>query len=242
MISKSFAQYRSNNFNHETKPTYFFDEENIEITKSIFTKKIEHKLFYYVRIESDTTVFYKSQWSYFFGKLNSSNKSQLFKLLNSRSNVDTTKTIVIHYLDTLKLKTDYPKENKIVYNKDSTSHKHLFSYKSFLDGYERCYEKYESRKTYANIYHFYYINKGHPESIKHFEWKKDNYGTLKSLFLKNLKIPGIIIINTKGEYFINFLYDPDPEPRLHKKLMMSNKNWIRPFKKFIKSVEKFNDY
>lgn len=81
---------------------------------------------YYVLIyknEKNKIVTLKARPSYFFGTIEKVKKQQLFKLLAQRNNVDTTKTIVIHYQDTLKRIDEFPKTNKIVPTKNG--HKHL---------------------------------------------------------------------------------------------------------------------
>lgn len=234
------AQKTYDPFRHETKKVSFYDIDNTPISKKEFRRKALSEVYFYLEFEIDNHILYKLQWRYFYAKLNKTDKRQLFQLLSSKNDVDTTKTIVIHYTDTLKNKSEYPKESLTIFNKDSSKHKHLVSYEAFLDGYKKCYDKFDSRKAYANIYHFYNVNNGHPNQLGKYVWKKDNHNVLKALFIKNLKNPGIIIINTKGEYFVHYRYDFTPEPRLHDKLMRDEKNWKRPFKRFLKTVNKLN--
>jgi hypothetical protein len=186
------------------KDTVYVDEDNNIIDPLFFNNKL-NSIYYYANVyESDEKFYLKLQWTHYYGQLNHQQRRQLFKNLNSEHQVDTTKIIVIHYLDTLKNPKSYPKKNKIV-KLDERSHIHLINYKTFLKQNKSCLKSFKKNKL-ANVYHFYDFNDNHPNIIDNLIWYSDYQKRIKLFFGKNVLSPRTIIINTDGKYFIHYYY------------------------------------
>lgn len=206
--------------------TIYVDENDRYVSKAIFFKKAKSKIYKGVEFSTDTVVLRKLRFNYYFGKLNEITKSQLFKFFKHRYSIDTTKTLVIHYLDTLKAMHEFPKKTEIIYkdgegniikmpsNSGSTvfindivkvkSHKHIYNHNSFIDRYEKCIKNHKKYRETALILHFYNINNGHPETYKNVKWLKDKGGLIKKIFSDSYMNFKSIILHPNGEYYLGF--------------------------------------
>ena len=213
------------------RDTIYVDENDKPISKEIFNNKLNSPIYSGLRFDADTLILQKIEFKYNFGNITPSVKNQLFKLLNKRHQIDTTKTLVIHYQDTLRAKSDFPKENKTVYY-DSlnneiekitkktqvpggvkidfsnfykvSKHVHIQNYSGFLRGQKTCVRSYKKYDKTASVLHFYNINNGHPNVLKKLRWYQDYGGLLKKLFFQDKKKFYTVIIKPSGEFFIEY--------------------------------------
>ncbi len=195
-----FSIYSNAQDNFIEKDTIYSDENDQIIDKRVFNFKHKSSLFYGIRFENDTVVLNKLRFTYLFGEIKKTKKNQIFKLFSQRSAVDTTKLIVIHYTDTFKSIAEFPKNNMIIYNKDSTSHKHISNHKQFIKNHKYCIKNFKKNKK-ANVYHFYGLNNGHPENYKEYTWQKDHYKLIANIFSDSYKRFHTIIIRPDGNFF-----------------------------------------
>ncbi|ULC60526.1 hypothetical protein MBM09_05925 [Flaviramulus sp. BrNp1-15] len=173
------------------KDTIYVDENDDYISKQVFYKKMNSPIYHGLRFDTDTLVLQTIRFKYYFGNLSSPIKSQLFKLLNKRHQIDTSKTLIIHYLDTLRAKSEYSKKNTVVfydslnrvikplikssqisdgvkfdftnYNKVA-KHKHIQNYRRFLKLNKKCTKRY------------YKYNNKHNEKVSVFHFYNVNNG------------------------------------------------------------------
>lgn len=219
------------------KDTIYSDENNQIIDKRVFNFKSNSSLYYGIRFEYDTIVLKRLRFSYLFGKLEESNKNQLFKLLAKRNAVDTTKLIVIHYSDTLKSLKEFPEKPKIVLNSDSTSHRHVASYKQFIRTHKTCVNGFKHNKK-ANIYHFYGFNNGHPEKYKKYTWQKDHFKLIAKMFTDNYKRFHTVIMHPNGNFF-GFNYRKKNNNIIYNDIV-KDKNWDKHLAHFKQKLESLN--
>ena len=214
---------------HAQKDTIYADENDFPISKEIFNKKLSAPIYYGLRFDTDTLVLQKIKLRYDFGEITPNTKHQLFKLLNKRHQIDTTKTLVIHYQDTLKAMSEFPKQSKVVYYdsldneiktlnkvtrnpygmkidlsnyKKVVKHKHIQSYKSFLYWNKKCNKSYKKYDKTAAILHFYNFNTGHPNVVNNLTWYQDYGSLLKKLFFQDKKKFYTVIIKPSGAFYL----------------------------------------
>lgn len=233
-----FAQEHNKLFLKHSKDTVYADENDKIIDKRLFNYKINSSLYYGYQFETDKAVLLRLRFSHLFGKLDPTYKHQLFKLFASRNHVDTTKIMLIHYQDTLKKITDFPKENTIVYNKDSTSHKHVISHKTFLKEHENCQKKFKRNKK-TNVYHFFEINEGHPLSYGNCTWEKDNFNLINSMFRDKYKRFSTIIIHPNGDFYCYNFNEDGVNLRIYEDIIR-DKKWDEHMAEFEKNFQYLN--
>lgn len=238
--------------------TVYIDENDSYISKTIFYNKMKSPIYKGIRFSSDTVVLEKLRFEYFFGKLEPLIKTQLFRLLNSRHKIDTTKTLVIHYQDTLKNKSDFPKQSSIVYYdsldqeikmkntntfvevskyKKIAKHKHFISYYDFLQAHKRCKRNHKKYNKTIDVLHFYSFNNGHPKEYKDLVWYKDYGLVIKKIFSDGYKNFTSIIVHPNGDFFIGNHRDRFPYSDLIKK-----QNWNKYKSSFAKRIKTLNNY
>ncbi len=187
----------------QEKQTIYIDDGLRVVSKKNFEIKHKSSLYYALEFELDTVLYQKLYLKYFIGKLHDSVRTQLFPFIAQRYKIDTTKTMVIHYKDTLKTKTSYPKKDGII-NLGDKGHKHVISYNTFIKGQFKCERKY-ARKNGIEVYHFFNQNEGHPTIYKDLKWHKDQLQMLRRLFYNNSNnsIYWHVTLHPNGDYFIN---------------------------------------
>lgn len=187
------------------KDTVYVDENGVVIDGLIYHKKL-NSIYYFANVYDYGEHYYSQlQWTHYFGQLNDHQRQQFFKLVSAAHQIDTTKIISIHYLDTLKNESSYPKKDKIV-TLPNNGHMHLYSYKSFLKQHKNCFKRYDKNKQ-ANVYHFYSYNDGHPNVVKNMIWYEDFQKRIRLFFNKNSKAPFFILIHPDGRYFMHYRYN-----------------------------------
>jgi len=224
---KSFSQ---------EKPTIFVNEANEKISDLEFYNKKKSKLYYSYAFNLDTVAVKKVFLKYRMGKLKNDHKTQLFSLLKQRNNVDTTKSILIHYKDTLSTIKSLPKHDAIVHFTNG-QHKHIQSFKSLSKTLLECIQK-NTKKAY-NIYHFYNFNKGMPVKIKKTVWFKDHLNLLRKFFYNYSNTNNIwaILIHPNGNFVINRAGVKSGKAW---KEMKKGKNWEKHLADFQESYHRLN--
>lgn len=204
--------------------TVYVDEYNNYISKKYFYKKANSSVFKGLRYSTDTLILEKIKPQYLFGKLLQPVNSQLSKLFFTRHNIDTTKTLIIHYYDTLKTENEYPKKSftkfydslntEIKIPKRSTyvnfeeirsvfKHEHIQNYQSFLQSDKKCLKYHKKMSDQVLVLHFYNHNNGHPEQVKKLKWFKDYGSLVKKLFSYDHNFD-FVIIKPNGEFYVQY--------------------------------------
>lgn len=183
--------------------TLYVDEDNQYISKSIFAKKAKSGLYNGQRFSNDTIVLETLRLIYYFGELEPRVKSQLFKLQHSRNHIDTTKTIMIHYNDTLRKPSYYAENNKEKYMY-SFAHEHYNTHKGFIEAHKKCKKRNRKFRKTLQVLHFYNTNSGHPDQYKGYVWYKDHGFLIKKLFFNGYFHSLTMIIRPSGEFFIGY--------------------------------------
>lgn len=218
------------------KDTLYINETNEDINKRVYNLKVKSNLFAGLRFENDTLVLYKLRFSHLFGTLENSKKNQLFKLISSKNKVDTTKIIIIHYQDTLKRISQFAKKTGIVFNKDSTSHRHVISHKTFINQHKKCVRTLGKRNK-SQVYHYYNFNNGHPETYKKVDWYKDNLSLIDKIFRDSYRRFNTIIIHPNGDFFCRNYNDENSNIF---KDITKGKRWKKHKKEFEESLDTLN--
>jgi hypothetical protein len=249
------------------KDTLCLDENDNLISKEFFYKKINSKIYHGLRFETDTLVLLKSRFNFYVGELKPIVKNQLFKLLRSRHQIDTSKTLVIHYLDTLRAKSEYAKKNAVIYYDSlnrvikpiikSTSiidgvkfdfsnfhktvkHEHIQNYKSFIKLNRRCVRQYKNYKNEVLVFHFYNFNNGHPNEVKELTWYKDYSSLLKKLFFHEYTKTDFLIIKPSGEFIVGYPDSDFYNSHVSFKNLLILENWDKIKINFKKEYETVN--
>jgi len=218
----------------QKKEVIFLDEAKFEISKKIFNKKLRSKIYYGLKYENDTVVFKVLYLSYRMDKLKQTQKEQLFKLLAQRNKVDTTKSILIHYADTLHAISYFPKNDSIIYYKDGT-HTHNPSHKRFVNNHRICNESYTKN---SRVYHFFALNEGHPTTFEGQHWYEDNLLLIKNLFGygKESRAYWAVVIHPNGEFAVR---NDKLSYRIWNELVDKIK-WEKRFERFDKAYRRLN--
>ena len=245
--------FLSFSLNSQSKIVYV-NEVNKIISQSEFNSKINSPIYQGLKFPlNDSIIIKKIRFKYFFGSLNSKKKKQLFQLLSKRHNVDTSKIMVLHYDDTLKLKSSFPKRNRTVFydslgrevNVDKISggynfrqmtnvvkHLHQTNYRRFLSEHKKCLRRYSKNKETV-ILHFFNFNEGHPTEYKGLVWSKDYGSVLKTMFFDAYQSYQSILLYPNGDYYLG--YDSD----LINKNLLDFKNMTKYKNDFITELNSF---
>lgn len=241
---------------HGQLDTLYADENDYRISKDEFYKKVNSSIYYGLRFETDTLVLQKVRFRYYLGSLPFTIKSQLFKLLKKRHQIDTTKTLVIHYTDTLKSAEEFPKRSKVVY-RDSLNnnvnipisgtfidfnkirsikkHEHIWSYKEYVNQHKKCIKAHQKYSASASVLHFYNHDNGYSHTVKNPMWFKDHGSVIKKVFADSYKNFQQVIIYPNGDFYIQAMNSNIPYDDLVKK-----ENWDTYKNDFLKQMELLN--
>lgn len=221
-------------FSQKKKESVYLDESYNVITKKQYNKRLNSEIYHSLNYDLDTIKYKKLRLSHFFGKLEGVKKQQLFKLLYLRNGVDTTKTLVFHYNDTLKAKKYFPEKDSVAYFKKGR-HKHLICYDTFLEQHKKCVDKWR-KKDNISILHYYCVNKGHPDEIGEVLWYKDPSNVIKNVFRDDYKNFKFFALKPNGHFFVYSIRD---SKKLDYVKLIANK-WEFYEKKFYKTYLKLN--
>jgi hypothetical protein len=241
---------------HGQSDTIYLDEKDHYISKDAFYRKMNSSIYYGMRFDMDTIVLEKIRFKYYLGSLPLTLKSQLHKILHKRHQIDTTKTLVIHYIDTLKSAAEFAKRSSIVYrdslnnivkipNSDSfidfdkvrtiKKHEHIWSYKEFINQHKKCTKNHQKYEDVASVLHFYNHNNGHPDEVKNVKWFKDHGSIVKKIFADSYKNFQQIIIYPNGDFYIQAMDSKIPYEDLLRKI-----NWENHKDDFLKEMRLLN--
>ncbi|MGB5419246.1 hypothetical protein, partial [Algibacter sp.] len=236
--------------------TLYFNLDGVKINKERFKNKIEKDFYEATMYTTDTLVEMKLKLLYCFGKLTDDSKTQLFKSLSSRHEVDTTKILSSFYKDTLKSKSDFPLKNVIylISNAGDTLKKRSFSNSRTMNYTHRQWKKESGKiKTFMNFkaYHrlnneyirghhsdykksvellmFYGENNGDSDKIQGLKWHKDNGDVLKKLFNYKDEKFRYVLIKPNGEFFLQYGFIATPFSNL-----FNDTDWEFHKNKFLK--------
>ncbi|MFV0566220.1 MAG: hypothetical protein ACK5NB_10350 [Flavobacteriaceae bacterium] len=236
------------------------DENNRPISKYNFYKKEKSPLYSGFRFSTDTLIIEKLRYNYFFGKIESPKKEQILKLFSKRHQIDTSKTLVIHYLDTLKSINDYPKRSRTIFydslgqevkhsiklthmysglkvdaskSGEIARHKHILNHKDFFLINKRCVKSYKRKKN-VEVLHFFGVNMGHPEAYKKIKWYKDYGFVLGKIFADKTDNFKNIILRPNGEFYVSDYYMSVDEVSLRLK------NWDKEKENFYQTIKSFS--
>ncbi len=249
------------------RDTLYIDENGKSTSKKIFNNKLNSSIYYGMKYVGDTLVLQEINYRYRFGKLMPITKSQLFKLLNKTNGIDTTKAMVIHYIDTLPSKSKFPKHNKIV-NYDSlgneikkpieshgitdgvvfdltnlrkiAKHVHVQNYRKFISSHKSCVRKYNKYKKDSFLFHFYNYNGGHPNEVKQLKWYQDYGGLLKKNFIRNENQFNLLMIKPTGEFLVYCNDDHFNNNHVTFENLLDKDEWERTKISFEKEFEALN--
>ncbi|WOD43249.1 hypothetical protein [Hwangdonia lutea] len=214
--------------------TVYADETGKIISKAVYQKKLKSSIYSGFLYRTDSIVLEKLRLKYYFGRLTPTVKTQFFKFINHRHQIDTTKSLLIRYVDTLRAKSEYPIRNIFIFNNHE------------IKDYSVTYTEYISRKKSSEVYYrrykkklvkldFYGHNNGHPEVYENLRWYKDYGYLIKKIFCQLKNDLTTIIIHPDGEFYIESTETNLPFTDLFRK-----RNWFKHKNKFIKDIEKLN--
>lgn len=233
-ISKSYSQH---------KKTHYVSENNQFIGFLEYQKKIESRLFTITYLKNDTVLIKKLRYKEYFGKLSVIKKEQLNKILKKRFDIDTTKILLIHQLDSLLGPTN---------NIQESSFMHLFSVKNNLFSNSLNYntfirsennkpiessiyykelknEKNNLKTPEATLIHFYKTNNGFPEDyIRSLNYFKNPNNNVTLFFNDGILTYQVILIHKNGDYYISSFRTDNHKKLLNKKYYnRKKKQWLR---------------
>jgi Fe-S cluster biosynthesis and repair protein YggX len=233
-IASLFFLVVVSSYSQVKKKTIYLNENYVEITKKEHKKKLNSEIYHSLTYDLDSLLYKKIRLSYFFGKLDLSKKQQLFKLLHVRNGIDTTKTLIFHYIDTLKVEKQFPKNDTVIRFKDG-GHRNELSYKSFLKHHKDCSKKYEGFVN-VNVLHYYYINNGHETVLGELVWCKDPSGIISRLFSDTHESFKYFILKPKGDFYVQSV----GETKIDIFNEVLKEKWSEHEAKFYKEYNKLN--
>ena len=211
-----------NSFSQHKKIIYA-DEYFNTISFTNYQKKLSSNLFDIAEIENDTAIIKKLRYASYYGKLKAVTNRQLSKILNKRFNIDTTKTLLIHYINSVPDIKKMPKESgiefldslnnntgiflteskfktdlkKYSYNK----HKHVLSKDDFFKKIKSERKKFSKK---IELIHFYKTNNGFPvKKLSPYNYFKDDNNLISRLFSDKTKMYKVILIHPNGEFYVS---------------------------------------
>ncbi|MGG8495376.1 hypothetical protein ACQY1Q_03085 [Tenacibaculum sp. TC6] len=241
--------------NAQKKKTVIYINEKHQITSSkAYYNKLKTQLFDNVTIKKEDTILKKLSYTDFFGKLSSTKIKQLQKLYALRYGIDSTKTWLIHYVDTLPDKSKMPKESGILFKNPLTTdsifitqtalekgnnsflyekypyHKHLKSYPDYIDTWHKEITNTNYVDTSTTLLHFYAVNKGIPdEDIKKYGYYNDISTLLKKSFNDGTGKNKLIIIYPDGAFYTSTLKEHKKVKKLTQRRIYERKKqkWLK---------------
>ena len=207
--------YFNYTFCQNKKFSYLNDKGNI-ISLSSYKTKINSNLFYTILEINHDTIIKGMRLKESYGQLDLKQKQQLNKLFNKRFGIDSTKTWLIHYIDSLPNVNKMPKisglylfnefENKIEEEIKSKKFYHfaedslLVSYKTYINYSKKILLSYNDYKkivflenkkyskfSSVQLIHFFNLNNGYPEEdINNDKLYPDKGLIVKKLFNKSI--------------------------------------------------------
>lgn len=223
--------------------TVYVNEHNKIITKSLFYKKVESDIFNGLQFKTDSVLLKKIRFNYFFGSLEKSTKTQIFKFLNKKHQIDTSKTMIIHYRDTLKSIGEFPKVSHHNYRPfssviscspyfDETKSR---SHKDFIISHQKCIKTHQKIDDNISVLHFYYHNNGHRNKFKNLTWYHDSNQLIKNIFTDEYKNYEWIIIHPDGEFYMK-----SGDDNISYEKIVRKQNWYKLKEDFLDECKLLN--
>lgn len=211
--------------------TLYFDTDGVKMSKEDFKVNIDKDFYHATMFSTDSLVEMKLKPLYCFGRLTDDLKTQLFRLLSTRHEVDTTKMLSCFYRDTLKGRSDFPLKTHIyLINKFGDTLKSGSSSNSRSINYiSKQWAKEEGKiitrmnfkmvhrmnNNYIKYYHqdfkksvellmFYAYNNGVSDKIQGLKWHKDYGGVVNKLFSHKDEKIKYVLIKPNGEFFARY--------------------------------------
>ncbi len=221
--------------------TLYFDIDGNKINKHTFKSKFRSKFYDGIRYAADTLVVEELMPNHIFGQLSPVAKSQLFKILSIRNNIDTLKILSIFYKDTLLARNEFPKKDYLIFRdslgnvmgisklrgwyfdgrayREAKWHERKYSFKNFN---KICYSNFKNHKRFKHVtpVFFYGFNKGLDLSTLKVKWYQDYGFLIKKLFMYKNYWFQQLILKPNGEFFIRIGSKP-----IHKKELFDEEQW-----------------
>lgn len=214
----------------QSKKQIYADEKYDVISQEEFNRKITSDLFLTASFENDTVVINKLRFVDYFGDLGRKKKSQLNKIFHKRFQVDSTKTWLIYYQDTLPNLKLIQNNNKYANLKYKNKHglvDRLLVVDEFGNKMPFEIKKYKKLKNVSLLF-FYEGNKGYPLIRNKIRRYKDYNSILKRTFTDGMKMYRYIIIHPNGKFHLSS----------YSKSFSENKNLLE-LKSFLEMEEKW---
>lgn len=184
------------------KKIIYVDEAYIPIDAEEFLRKEKSNLFLVATVKSDTAIYKKLRYKEYFGKIDTVTKSQLNKFFHARFSIDSTKTWLIHYRDTMPNPKLMPEESGIVYTDSTKSrHRHVSSLKDDQAIIPKELKKYTKFKN-LELLHFFNVTNGYPIKTEEYEWYQDTALLLKKIFSDGMIAYTNLVIHPNGEFYV----------------------------------------
>ncbi|CAM1347421.1 hypothetical protein [Tenacibaculum insulae] len=211
--------------NHsQSKKIIYVDEKYNEISFTSYQKKLSSKLFDIAIVEDKNMIYKKLRYYEYYSKLPIKTKYQLTKLFSKRFNIDSTKTLLIHYIDSvpdikkmpiesgIEIKDSLNKTIRFISNTELKSnkngsnylkkHRHIQSFNDYIKNIKSEINKYHKKRL--ELIHFYNQNKGFPEwKLKEIKYFKDHNSLIKKIFSDKMKTYDVILIHSNGEFYVS---------------------------------------
>ena len=220
----------------QNKKIAFLDENYQPISEEVFDKKNNSTVYRSIQLMTDSVIYKRVAFKYYLGTLEEKSKQQLYNLLSQRNGVDTTKTIIIHYRDTLPPISSFPKRDSIAPTIGG-GHRHINSHKTHLRNLKSCLRYNTRRKT--SIYHFFNFNDGYPLAMEGaIKWNEDPLRMLRKLFYDRsiMNFSWTILIQKNGNFLVHYY---GFLPKIFKDLR-KGKNWEIHYSDFQKRYNSLN--
>lgn len=186
----------------------YFDWDLNEISKDVFLTKLQTDQYQSINLQSDTIQSYKLRRKEVFGQLDSLTNSQLRMSLFKFYKVDTTKTLFIHYMDTLPVVANMPLHDTLIVKVKTdkqgatkTSHQHLISFETEKKGLlkeVRSFEKFQN----VRFLHLVNVFNDYPVMVAHHKMMKDQNLLYRKVFSDGLKPYANIILYKDGTFLM----------------------------------------
>jgi hypothetical protein len=124
-------------FQETNAQTKLIDWNLKEINESTFKSKLKTGKYTSIKIQSDSIgTFFKLRPKEIFGQLDSTINDQLHKILSSNYKVDRSKILFIHYIDTLPMVSNLPKNDTILIGEKVDANGNVYPSQTHLSSFE----------------------------------------------------------------------------------------------------------
>lgn len=185
----------------QNKEIYYIDEASKSIDFSDYKKRLKSKMFFENIIENDSAIFKKLRFKEFYGKIDATQKTQVNSLFSKLYAIDSTKTWLIHYQDTLPDIKIEQKRLKTVHLDSMRPRKGLFNYEDDVKLIEKELAFYGKMENII-LLHFFNTNNGYPIDNEGKEWYYDYSSILRKFFNVRLEPFYMCVIHPSGDFYV----------------------------------------